>query len=98
MTASSSVLALLPLGKIHVGGVWREPGDGRSQVVINPATAQPIGRIGLATPADVDAAVAAARAQFETGEWSRLSGADKGRLLWKLADLIEQDRATLAHL
>lgn len=98
MTASSSVLALLPLGKIHVGGVWREPGDGRSQVVINPATVQPIGRIGLATPADVDAAVAAARAQFETGEWSRLSGADKGRLLWKLADLIEQDRATLAHL
>lgn len=98
MTASSSVLALLPQGKIHVGGVWREPGDGRSQVVINPATAQPIGRIGLATPADVDAAVAAARAQFETGEWSRLSGADKGRLLWKLADLIEQDRATLAHL
>lgn len=98
MTASSSVLALLPQGQIHVGGVWREPGDGRSQVVINPATAQPIGRIGLATPADVDAAVAAARAQFETGEWSRLSGADKGRLLWRLADLIEQDRATLAHL
>lgn len=98
MTASSSVLALLPQGQIHVGGVWREPGDSRSQVVINPATAQPIGRIGRATPADVDAAVAAARAQFETGEWSRLSGADKGRLLWKLADLIEQDRATLAHL
>ena len=42
-------------------------------------------------PADVDAAVAAARAQFDGGEWSQLTGADRGRLLYRLADLIERD-------
>jgi acyl-CoA reductase-like NAD-dependent aldehyde dehydrogenase len=98
VTVSPSLPVQLPFGLIHVGGVWRKPQDGRERVVINPATEEEIGCIGLAEAADVDEAVIAARVQFETGEWSRMSGADRGRLLWKLADLIEQDRATLAHL
>ena len=54
--------------------------------------------MALAGPADVDQAVEAARLAFESGPWPALSGAERGALLWKAADLVEQYADELAEL
>lgn len=90
-------LSLPPL-KLLINGQWRDASDGKTIAIVAPATAETLGQAAAASPADVDEAVKAARAQFESGEWSRLSGAQRGKLLWKLADLIEADLDNLATL
>ena len=54
----------------YIDGEWAEPSDGRLVDVINPTTEEPIGHAHLAGPADVDRAVRAARAAFDTGPWA----------------------------
>lgn len=63
----------------------------------NPATEEKIASISEATTADVDAAVDAARAAFN-GPWRTMDAAERGRLLFRLADLIEQNGEELAKL
>lgn len=72
--------------------------DGETHDVINPATEEKIAEIVCATADDVDAAVAAAREAFDNGEWGRMSGGDRERLLHRLADLIDDNREQLADL
>jgi betaine-aldehyde dehydrogenase len=81
-----------------VDGEWCEAADGGRFEVLNPATEERIAEVSAATPDDVDRAVRAARAQVDTGEWSRVSGSDRGRILTRAADLIERDLETLAAL
>jgi betaine-aldehyde dehydrogenase len=83
---------------MFVGGVWRGAHDGRTFSVLNPATESVIAELPLASERDVADAVAAARKQFDEGQWARLSGADRGRLLWRVADLVERDAPHLAAL
>ena len=64
---------------------------------IDPSTGERIASVHAAGPADVDAAVAAARAAFD-GPWSQLSGDERGRMLWRLADLVEEWADDFAHL
>lgn len=66
--------------------------------VLDPATAQPISRTHLADGATVDRCVAAARAAFDSGSWSRLRPADRERILLRFADLVEQHGEELAQL
>jgi betaine-aldehyde dehydrogenase len=88
----------LPDTRLFVGGEWREAAEGGTLVVLDPSTETPIAEVAAASAADVDAAVRAARDQFDGGEWSRLSGADRGRLLYRLAELVERDAETMAGL
>jgi phenylacetaldehyde dehydrogenase len=74
--------------KLLIGGACVAPLSGESLPVFDPATGEPIAVVAAAGPADVDAAVAAARAAFETGEWPKLGGAARARLIWRLADLL----------
>ncbi|KAG7399764.1 Aldehyde dehydrogenase, mitochondrial [Phytophthora boehmeriae] len=64
----------------------------------NPATEEKIASVAEATPADVDAAVSAARAAFEEGPWRTMDATQRGRLLYTLADLIEKNADELAQL
>ncbi|ARQ14424.1 aldehyde dehydrogenase (NAD(+)) protein (plasmid) [Rhizobium etli] len=98
MSMPSDKAKVLPRGLLYVGGRWRAAEDGGTLDVINPSTEQPLTTLSAATTNDVAAAVTAARAQFETGEWSRLAGSERGRLLWRLADLVEAHREELAYL
>lgn len=98
MSMPSDQAKELPRGALYIGGQWREAKDGGTLAIINPSNEQPLATLSAATADDVAAAVAAARAQFDTGAWSRLSGSDRGRLLWRLADLIEAHRENLAYL
>ena len=71
--------------KLVINGELRDASGGETMPVVNPATEDVIAHVPSATKADVDAAVAAARAAM-IGPWSQLSARDRGRLLWKLGD------------
>jgi len=85
-------------GKLFINGQWVDAASGKTYATINPATEETITMVAEADAADVDAAVTAARAAFESGAWPKMSAAERGRLLWKLADLIEQNIDELAEL
>jgi gamma-glutamyl-gamma-aminobutyraldehyde dehydrogenase len=72
-----------------IDGEFRDAIGGRRYVTENPATGRPIAEVAEGGPADVDAAVAAARSAFDDGRWSRLSPGDRKRILIRWADLIE---------
>lgn len=82
-------------GKLLIGGAWVEAASGETFETIDPSTGEVIGRVASGDAADVDKAVAAARAAFE-GSWSRVKPNERTRLLLKLADLIEAHGAELA--
>jgi len=84
-------------GKLFIGGVWREASSGERRDVISPATGEVIGSVAVATSEDVDAAVEAARASFESGVWSRLSGRERARIIQKAHDLIRERTEELAQ-
>ncbi|MFK8054348.1 MAG: aldehyde dehydrogenase [Woeseiaceae bacterium] len=65
---------------------------------IDPATGECMAHIAEATAADIDAAVIAARAALETGAWGKMTGAERAKLLWRMADLMEQNIDELAEL
>jgi phenylacetaldehyde dehydrogenase len=72
--------------------------SGKTFAVYNPATGGVIANAPEGDKADVDLAVAAARRAFDEGRWSRITRSDRGRILWRIADLIERDLEELAEL
>jgi len=83
---------------ILIGDEFRPSVSGKTFASINPATEEVICEVAEGDAADVDLAVHAARAAFETGPWSRMDARDRGRLMNKLADLAEQHLDELAGL
>lgn len=81
-----------------IAGEWRSAHAGATFDKLAPASGQLLAQVANSSSTDVDAAVAAARAQFDGGEWSRLPGAERGRLLNRLADLLARDAEQFAHL
>ncbi len=81
-----------------IAGTGVEASDGRRIALVNPVTEQVYGSCARGTAEDVDRAVAAAQRQLEHGAWRQLDGAQRGRLLVKLADLVERDTDVLADL
>ena len=71
--------------QLLIGGEWRDAEGATTMPVVNPATEEVVAEVASASPADVDAAVAAARAAMD-GAWGQMSGRDRGRLLWKLGE------------
>src|SRR5215469_2955068 len=89
------------LGKKHrmlIDGKWTEARSGETFPVEDPATQETIGHVPSGDKADVDQAVAAARRAFDSGPWSRLSPADRSRMVWTLGDLLEKHADEFAQL
>lgn len=78
----------IPKRQLFIGGRWVEPVKGGRLPVINPSTEEEIGTIPAATPADVDAAVSAAQACVDSGEWTRSTGAYRAKILHAIADKV----------
>ena len=72
--------------------------DGRTFTVLDPSDGTTIARVALAGPADVDQAVAAARAAFTAPEWAKMRAADRGRLLHRIAGAIRAEGEHLARM
>src|SRR5438105_15181216 len=83
---------------LFIGGKWLDSVSGKTFPAINPATGGTICQVAEGDKADVDLAVKAARKALESGPWKKMDAADRGRLLYKLADLIEQESQELAVL
>jgi aldehyde dehydrogenase (NAD+) len=84
--------------KLLIDGKWHESVSGKTFPTLNPATGETICQVAEGDKADVDLAVKAARRAFEEGPWPRMDASQRGRLLNKLADLIEQHQEELASL
>jgi phenylacetaldehyde dehydrogenase len=85
-------------GKLLIGGEWVESKSSVRIPVVDPATGAEIATVADANAADVDRAVAAARAAFETGPWATMLPAAREALLWRLSDLIQKNADELAEL
>jgi aldehyde dehydrogenase (NAD+) len=84
--------------KLLINNRWVNSASGKTFPTVNPATGEEICQVAEADKADVDAAVKAARNAFEHGPWRKTNASERGRLLNKLADLIEQHIDELAQL
>jgi betaine-aldehyde dehydrogenase len=82
--------------ELFVGGRWQAPSDPDAVEVRNPATGERVGVAGLAGPADVDAAVAAARESFDSGVWADAAPAERAAVMRRAADLLEERADELA--
>lgn len=81
-----------------IGGQWLPAQSGKTFATVNPATEEVITEVAEGDSADVDQAVAAAREALERGPWSKMDARDRGRLMNKLADAIEENAEELAAL
>jgi aldehyde dehydrogenase (NAD+) len=84
--------------RLMINNEWVDASDGGTFDTFNPATGEVIAKVAHATTKDVDVAVRVARKALESGPWSRMDAADRGRLMFKLADRIEKESPELAAL
>jgi acyl-CoA reductase-like NAD-dependent aldehyde dehydrogenase len=83
--------------QLFINGEWRDAAGGKTIEVINPATEEIVASVASADRADVDAAVAAARAALD-GPWTRLSARERGRLIWRLGEKLIERADEVARL
>ncbi len=81
---------------LMIDGEWRQAASGRTLPVHDPSTGERIATIPAAGPTDVNLAIAAARRSFESGVWSRMAPSERGRVMWRLAELIRDAADGLA--
>src|SRR5258707_210424 len=84
--------------RLMINNEWVDASDGGTFDTLNPARGEVLAKVAHATAKDVDVAVRMARKAVETGPWSKMDAADRGRLMFKLADRIEQEAGELAMM
>ncbi len=84
--------------QLLIGGRWVDAAAGKSFDDLNPATGEVLAKVAEADREDVNRAVAAARAAFEEGPWARMSGGERGKILLRIADLLEREADAIARL
>jgi len=84
--------------KLYINGEFVESVSQKTFSTPNPATGEVLANVYEADAADIDLAVKAARAAFDSGPWSKMSAAQRSRLMYKLADLMEEHKEVLAQL
>src|SRR2546428_2935109 len=84
-------------GRLYIGGQWVDAVATNTFTTVNPATEEPITQVAEGRAEDIERAVKAARQAFE-GPGARGSAADRGRLLWRVGDLIESRLAEIAEV
>lgn len=82
----------------YINGEWVSSASGETLPVYDPSTEELLAHVASAGVADVDRAVKAARAAFDSGPWPSTSAQDRGRVLFRLAEKIRQNSAALAEL
>lgn len=84
-------------GRLHIGGEWIESASGSTFETVSPATGEVIAEVAEGGAPDIELAVEAARRAFE-GPWRSLDAAERGAILWRIADTIEERSEELARL
>lgn len=89
---------LLRYGKMLIDGQWVDAVSGQTFAAIYPGTGATIANVASGDSADVALAAQAARRAFDSGPWPKMNGSERAKLLWKVADLMEQNIEELAEL
>src|SRR5712692_2551051 len=84
--------------KILIDGKWVDAVSGKTFATLDPSTEEPLVQVAEGDKQDVDLAVKAARRAFENGPWRTMTASERGRAIWKLADLMEQNLEQFAEL
>ena len=84
--------------KLFINGEFVDSVSGKTFQTVNPATGEKLADVAEAVEGDIDAAVRAAREAFDNGPWSKMGTAERSRLIYKLADLMEANKLELAQL
>src|SRR5246127_3364177 len=95
---STTVKASVKTYQNYVNGQWAGGSSDETFAVYDPSTEEVIAQVASATATDVDKAVKAARAAFDSGPWAQTTAQDRGRILFKLAEKVRQNAAALAEL
>src|SRR5436189_25270 len=95
---SSTAKTVVRAYQNYINGQWVKSASGEMFPVYDPSTEEVIAHVASGTAADVDHAVKAARAAFDTGPWPQTSAAERGRLLYRLAEKIRANAQQLAEL
>ena len=84
--------------KMLIGGKWLEAASGKTFPTFNPATGEVLAYVAEGEKQDIDKAVKAARSAFDTGPWRRMTVSERGRIIWKIGDLVEKHQEEFAQL
>src|SRR5438105_10069264 len=84
--------------KLLIDGKWVAASSGKTFDSIDPATGDVLARVAEGDKADIDLAVKAARRAFESGPWAKMSASQRGRIIWKIGDLLEENVEEFAEL
>jgi betaine-aldehyde dehydrogenase len=95
---SSTVKTVVRTYQNYINGQWVNSSTGDMFPVYDPSTEEVMAHVASADATDIDQAVKAARAAFDSGPWATTSAQDRGRVLFKLAERIRQNAAHLAEI
>jgi phenylacetaldehyde dehydrogenase len=84
--------------QLFIGGQWVDAASGKTFETPDPATGQTLARIAEGDAEDIDRAVGAARRAFDDGPWGRITPSERGRIVWRIGDLILAHAEELAQL
>src|SRR5687767_6681481 len=84
--------------QLLIGGQWVDAASGATFDTPGPATGETLATVAAGGAEDVDRAVRAARAAFDDGPWGRMSPSERGRIVWRIGDLILEHAEELAQL
>src|SRR5580698_10879927 len=98
LSAPSESRVAVSATQLLINNRWVPSESGRTFATINPSTGEEICQVAEADATDVELAVRAARAAFQSGPWRKMNASARGLLLHRLADLIEANADQLAGL
>ncbi len=84
--------------KMFINNQWVESASGKTFPTYNPATGEVLAQVAEGDREDINRAVKAARKAFESGPWAEMTASERGRLVWKLGDLMEERLEEFAQL
>jgi phenylacetaldehyde dehydrogenase len=84
--------------KLFIDGQWSDAASGKTFETPNPATGEALAQVAEGEAEDINRAVRAARKAFDDGPWTRMSPSERGRIIWKIGDLIAEHNDELAQL
>src|ERR1700680_4959102 len=83
---------------MYINGEWTPASDGGVRELINPGNSEAVTRVAEGTKEDAQRAIRAARAAFDEGPWGQVGAQDRAKLLFKLADKIDEHATELSRL
>ncbi len=84
--------------RLLIGGNWQDAANGKTFHTFDPSTGEVLASVAEGEAADIDLAVKAARKAFEQGPWHKLTSSERGKIIWKIGDLILENLEELAEL